>query len=81
MKLAGIEIPEFENQDEVLDFVETNSSKLYLHFVESDRKFERNAILAVDQSLNNEFNQVDIKHCVRCMAVVDEDYCESCDED
>lgn len=80
--LNNIQIPSFENFSEVTDFVDAHSDKLHLHFIEDDGKIQRNAILSKVESQNNEYNQVDLYHCMSCEAINDtiqeEDFCPDC---
>lgn len=85
MILNGVQIPEFRNFDEVTAFIDANSDKLYLHFLEDDNKIQRNTILSKNEEENTEYNEVEVKHCMRCEAISDtitaEDWCEDCDGD
>lgn len=80
--LNTIQIPSFENFAEVTDFVHAHSDKLFLHFIQDDGKIQHNAILSKIESQNNEFNQLDVYHCMGCEAINDtiqqEEFCPEC---
>lgn len=79
--LNGVTIPEFNNFDEVLNLVDQNRDKVYLHFIEDDGKVQRNAILSHNKEDNTEYNQCDVKHCMECNSTnIEDNTCMDCND-
>lgn len=80
--LNNIEIPSFNDFSQVLDFVENHKNKLRLHFIQDNGKIQHNSLLSNVESENNEFNQIDIYHCMQCEAINEsiyqEEHCSDC---
>lgn len=80
--LNNIQIPVFTNFSDVHDFILKHKNKLHLHFIQDDGKIQRSAILSNVEEQNNEFNQIDIFHCMQCEAINEtiqhEEFCPDC---
>lgn len=81
-KIGNIEVPEFNNFEEVHDFVAKNQT-LYIHFLQGSSKVEQNILLSVNEAENIEGREFDIFHCVECLSCLEslDDQCSKCYED